>query len=126
MGAFLRTTIASIVLILPISAQAQPMSSYQNSCRHVRAEAATLYAQCRRVNGTYNDSAIEIRGIANTNGNLQFTSMAQPSSYQLSCRRIRATGNTLTAACRRIDGSYHLSSTMIPGIANINGNLQYQ
>jgi hypothetical protein len=126
----LRSTLKSAVLILPIAfalpAQAQQMSTYQDSCSRIRVHGATLAADCRRMDGSFNETAIEIRGIANIDGSLQFSSMVQPSSYQLTCRHIRVTGATLTALCRRIDGSFHESSTLIPGIANIDGNLQYQ
>ena len=130
MHGFLSSTLKSAAVILPLAlampAHAQQMSSYQDSCHHIRVQGATLYADCRRIDGSFNNTAIEIRGIANIDGNLQFSSMAQPSSYQLTCRHIRVFGATLTALCRRIDGTWNESSTMIPGIANINGNLQYQ
>jgi hypothetical protein len=130
MHGLLRTTLKSVVLILPIAfalpAQAQQMSSYQDSCRHIRVHGATLSADCRRMNGSFNETAIEIRGIENIDGNLQFSSMVQPSSYQITCRHIRVTGATLTALCRRIDGTWNESSALIAGIANIDGNLQYQ
>jgi CVNH domain len=130
MHGFLRATLKSVVLILPIAfalpAQAQQMSSYQDSCRHIRVHGATLAADCRRMDGSFNETAIEIRGIENIDGNLQFSSMVQPSSYQITCRHIRVTGATLTALCRRIDGTWNESSALIPGIANIDGNLQYQ
>ena len=124
------TALRNGVLILAIAAAfpacAQPMSSFQDSCRHIRVERATLSADCRRIDGNFNQTAIEIRGIENINGNLQFSSMVKPSSYQLTCRHIRAAGSTLTALCRRIEGTFNESSILIPGVANINGNLQYQ
>jgi hypothetical protein len=127
---FLRNTLTTAALVLPIAlalpAQAQQMSTYQDSCRQIRVHGATLAADCRRMDGSFNETAIEIRGIANIDGNLQFSSMVDSSSYQRSCRHIRVTGATLTAVCRRIDGSFIESSILIPGIANIDGNLQYQ
>jgi hypothetical protein len=130
MHGFLRSTLKSAALVLPTTfafpAQAQQVSSYQDRCRHIRVHGATLAAECRRMDGSFNDTAIEIRGIANIDGNLQFSSMADSSSYQITCRHIRVIGATLTAVCRRMDGSFNESSTLIPGIANIDGNLQYQ
>jgi hypothetical protein len=121
-----------LAVVLPIfsavaaPAQAQNMSSYQDSCRHVRVEGATLFADCRRRDGSFNDTSIAIPGIANIDGNFQFQGMGQASSYQMSCRHIRVTGSTLSAKCRRMDGSWDETSILIPGIANIDGNLQYQ
>jgi hypothetical protein len=132
MRGFLQTTIRNGLTALPmvcalaLPAHAQSMSSYQDSCRHIRVAGDTLSADCRRMDGSFNETAIEIRGIENINGNLQFNGMDQPSSYQLSCRHIRVAGSTLTAVCRRIDGGYNETSIPIPGIANIDGNLQYQ
>jgi hypothetical protein len=130
MHGFLRSILKSAVLVLPfalaIPAEAQQMSTYQDSCRQIRVHGATVAADCRRMDGSFNETAIEIRGIANIDGNLQFSSMVQPSSYQLTCRHIRVIGATLTAVCRRMDGSWNESSILIPGIANIDGNLQYQ
>jgi hypothetical protein len=62
------------VLIAAIAgaACAQPMSSFQDSCRHIRVEGATLSADCRRIDGSFNETAIEIPGIAYINGNLQY------------------------------------------------------
>jgi hypothetical protein len=124
------STLKAAAFILPLAvmmpAQAQQMSTYQDSCRQIRVHGATLAADCRRMDGGFNETAIEIRGIANIDGNLHFSSMVDSSSYQLTCRRIRVIGATLTAVCRRIDGSFNESSILIPGIANIDGNLQYQ
>jgi hypothetical protein len=48
------------------------MSTHRDSCRHTRVHAATLAADCRRMDGSVNETVIEIRGIANIDGNLQY------------------------------------------------------
>ena len=47
------------------------------------------------------------------------------SSYQSSCENIKITGTTLSARCRRVNGSTKSTSILIRGIENLNGNLTY-
>ncbi|MDZ8222496.1 MULTISPECIES: CVNH domain-containing protein [unclassified Nostoc] len=119
----------AIIATIPINAAfAAPtdLSSYQNSCRNIDVSGATLTASCRRINGTYNSTSILIRGIFNGNGVLLYTSNPRSaSSYQNSCRNINVAGATLTASCRRINGTYNSTSILIKGIDNINGVLRY-
>ncbi|MCC5666707.1 CVNH domain-containing protein [Nostoc sp. CHAB 5784] len=101
-------------------------STYQNSCRNIGAAGATLTASCRRRNGSFNRTSILIRGIDNIDGNLRYSSRpTAASSYQASCRNIGVTGATLTASCRRRNGTFNRTSILIRGIDNINGNLRY-
>ncbi len=50
---------------------------------------------------------------------------AQTSSFQDSCNRISIVGDTLSANCRRVNGSSKKTSIRIRGIANDNGNLVF-
>lgn len=50
---------------------------------------------------------------------------SSPSSYQSSCRNISVAGATLTASCRRRNGTYNPTSILIRGIYNNDGNLRY-
>jgi hypothetical protein len=120
-----------------VDARAQPASSFQLSCQNIRVTASaftppTLYAECRRVDGSLNQTSILIRGITNLNGHLYFTGMDQASSFQGSRinisvdNRIGVPGNTLVADCRREDGGFNFTSILIPGIGNNNGILVYQ
>ena len=118
----LASFLVSVFCALP-TAHAQP-SSYPASCRNISISGATLTASCRRIDGTYNKTSILLQGIANTNGVLT-ADPGQAASFQNSCRQIEVAGATLTASCRRIDGTYNNTSFLIPGIANINGVLQY-
>ncbi|MCC5627214.1 CVNH domain-containing protein [Nostoc sphaeroides CHAB 2801] len=101
-------------------------STYQNSCRNIGVTGATLTANCRRRNGTFNRTSILIRGIDNINGNLRYgSSPTAASSYAASCQNIRVSGATLRANCRTRNGRLNSTSILIRGIDNINGNLRY-
>jgi hypothetical protein len=100
-------------------------SSFQQSCNNIQVAGSTLSASCRRVDGSSNNTSILIRGLANNNGVLQFTGTGQ-SSFQDSCSDISVAGSTLSANCRKMDGSFNRTSILIPGIANNNGVLVHQ
>jgi CVNH domain len=111
--------------ILSSPAHAVSPSSYQSSCRNIRISSDLLSASCRTIAGSYRNSSIRIQGIENRDGYLYFTRLGVASSYQRSCRNIGIAGATLTASCRRINGTYRGTSIFIPGIKNINGDLSY-
>lgn len=123
---FLPVCVAIASLSVAVSANAQPASTYQMSCTNIGAAGSTLFATCRRIDGSFNKTQIQIPGVENINGQLRFNGMGYKSTFQDSCGEIRVTGSTLSAACRRIDGSINRTSIPVFGIANINGNLQYQ
>lgn len=101
-------------------------TGYQSSCNRVSVIGATLQAVCRRLDGSYRPSSIVLQGIENVDGQLQVTQPGQPATFQSSCRRVHVTGATLSARCRRLDGSYQTTSVVIQGLANIDGMLRYQ
>jgi hypothetical protein len=107
------------------SAHAQAPSSFQRSCRDITVSGAVLSAVCRRMDGSWNRTAIQIDGIENIDGHLRVTG-GGPSSYQRSCRNMAANGDVLFANCRRMDGSWRPTDIHIPGIANIDGVLRYE
>jgi hypothetical protein len=47
-------------------------STFQDSCRNARVEGDRLTARCQRTDGSYERSAIRIRGINNDNGRLVY------------------------------------------------------
>jgi hypothetical protein len=49
--------------------------------------------------------------------------LAQQASFQSSCTNISVVGATLTATCRRVNGTLNQTSIVLRGIANINGRL---
>jgi hypothetical protein len=104
-------------------AQADP-SSFQRSCGNIGVSGDLLFADCRRIDGSWTQTSIRIPGIENIDGDLEYTGGA--SSFQRSCDRIGVSGDMLFAECRRIDGSWNSTSIAIPDIANIDGRLEYQ
>src|SRR5688500_14205777 len=119
-------SVLAISISLPSTpTEAQPLSTFQNSCRNIRVTGNTLFARCLRANLTPNDTSILIRGIDNINGVLQVGNLNNLSTYQNSCSNIQIYGITLVARCRRINGTFNLTSVLVPGINNNNGNLSY-
>ena len=115
-----------ISTVCGMQAQAESASSYQNSCNRIQVIGSTLTASCRRMDGSFSNASILIRGIHNNNGVLQFGGMGQASSFQNSCRNIEVVGSTLSANCRRMDGGFNRTTILIRGIHNNNGVLVYQ
>lgn len=111
--------------LLSATADAQD-ASYQSSCNRVSVTGATLQAVCRRLDGSRQPTSIVLQGIENADGQLQFTQPGQPATFQSSCRHARVTGATLSARCRRLDGSYQSTSVVIQGLVNVDGTLAYQ
>jgi hypothetical protein len=74
-----RSIISAIVLLVLLAGaapvNAQPASSYVSSCRHIGVVGKTLFAQCRRKNGSFERTLLPIAGVENHDGALQFTSM---------------------------------------------------
>lgn len=123
-GLFLASLI-SIACATAWSARAQSASTYQMSCSNIQIAGSTLSASCRRNNGSFDNTSILVRGIENVNGVLQSNGLVQASTFQNSCTDIGVAGSTLSANCRRLDGSFNRTSILIPGIENSNGVLRY-
>lgn len=47
-------------------------SSFQSSCKRISVSGDRLSAGCRRANGSFRDTSINIPGIKNNNGNLTY------------------------------------------------------
>jgi hypothetical protein len=127
-----RLSLTLVILIVCTTwyARAQsvpPASSFARSCENIHVTRDTLYADCRRGDGSLNSTSILIKGIRNVEGNLNFSAMDEPSSFQNSCSDIRvgSGGNTLEAWCKQSGGGSNKTSIPIPGIANNNGVLVY-
>ncbi|MDQ4121945.1 MAG: CVNH domain-containing protein [Acidobacteriota bacterium] len=102
-------------------------STFHETCTNISVNGNVLMAECQRENGRYRRSSIEIRGIHNDNGNLEYTRNSRDrSTFHESCRNVRLDERgRLTARCERMDGSYSRTSIMLRGIHNNNGRLEY-
>ena len=55
-----------------------------------------------------------------------FAKATDPSTYQDSCTNPSVSGATLTAVCRKKDGSFNTkTSILVRGVDNVNGKLTY-
>jgi hypothetical protein len=118
--------VVSLLLAFDGPASAQSASTYAASCRHIGVVGKTLFADCRRLDGSFKRTDLPIAGIENRDGALRYTSMYQASTFQDACEDIEVAGKVLSAKCRRIDGGFSKTSIVIPGIENGDGNLQYR
>lgn len=116
---------AGFPALLTPTADAQDVG-YQASCNRIAVIGATLEARCRRLDGSYQRTSIVLQGIENVDGQLQLSQPGQAATFQSSCRGIHVIGATLSARCRRLDGSYQHTSVVVEGISNIDGTLRYQ
>ena len=91
-GSIILIACGAMLVVIPNDALAESTSSstYQNSCRNIQVNEATLSARCSRANGGTNTTSIQSRGIENRNGTLTYLSDATDSSnYQNSCQNIQ-------------------------------------
>ena|SRR5215469_18800804 len=74
LGALTAFLLAGAVYIQPAQAQPGPQGSYLNSCRHVGMEGDRLIADCRRMDGNWERTVLDIDrcvgDIGNVNGHL--------------------------------------------------------
>ena len=74
LGAFAALLLAGAIYAQPAHAQPAPQGSYLDSCTNVGMAGDRLFADCRRMDGTWRRSALDVSGcrggIANINGHL--------------------------------------------------------
>jgi CVNH domain len=74
LGAFTALLLVGGISAEPAHAQAAPQGSYLNSCTHVGIEGDRLFADCRRTDGAWQRTVLDIDrcagDIANLNGRL--------------------------------------------------------
>ena len=74
LGAFAALLLAGAMYIQPADAQTAPQGSYLNSCRHVGMDRDKLSADCRRADGGWQRTVLDVDrcvgDIANVNGRL--------------------------------------------------------
>jgi CVNH domain len=60
LGAFTALLLAGAVYIQPAHAQSAPQGSYLDSCRHIGMEGDRLFADCRRVDGGWQRTVLDV------------------------------------------------------------------
>ncbi|KAL8789101.1 MAG: hypothetical protein Q9213_001364 [Squamulea squamosa] len=96
--------------------------SFDLSCRNIRLDGSTLYAACRRVNGSYVTSSLELDTIiGNINGVLKWGH----KNFSLSAKNVRLEDHVLKADLRTLSGSYIAGELQLgSNISNIGGMLK--
>src|SRR5262245_3702025 len=92
-----------------------PPGPYRTSCRGIRTDGWLLKATCQRNNGSWRDTALDLRGcdrsVVNDDGRLRCggsggSSRIPAGSYARSCTDIRVRNGMLRANCRGNDGRW--------------------
>ena len=68
----LHAVLLALACAAPGGAQAQSLSSYQQSCNQIGVAGDTLFANCRRMDGGFSRTSIAIPCIANIDGRLRY------------------------------------------------------
>jgi hypothetical protein len=71
----------------------------------------------------FTNSVMILSVVAGGLGLASIPAQAQQASFQSSCTNIAIVGATITATCRRADGTFNQTSIVLSGIANVNGRL---
>jgi CVNH domain len=97
-----------------------PPGSYIATCKEVTFTPTEItHAACRTISGSFRVGSLILQGcltpVVNQDGFLDCDcdkggAAAPPGSYRRTCHGIRMNGSTLSAQCRRTDGSYTASS----------------
>ena len=70
LGAFTAVLLAGAIYVQPAHAQPAPQGSYINSCTHIGMRGDRLFADCRRTDGSWGRTALDVSGCAGDIGNL--------------------------------------------------------
>jgi hypothetical protein len=70
LGAFTAALLAGAIFVQPVQAQPAPQGSYINSCRHIGIRGDRLFADCRRMDGSWQRTALDVAGCVGDIGNL--------------------------------------------------------
>ena len=123
------TTQQSIAKLLLLCAlflgMTQAAGNFSQTCNSLRYSNGALFASCRKRNGSYSLTVINLNAIiSNRNGSLVWDAIN--GKYLNTCRNNRFGGTTLGASCAKPNGTYLLTSIDLnERIANIDGRLYY-
>lgn len=98
---------------------------FSKSCYNSEVKDSVLYSNCRRINGSYNNTKIDLNPfIENVDGVLKW----QPRNFIQTCRNTALSGSSvMVAQCKKRNQVWNDTSIDLDDrIANIDGNLQYQ
>lgn len=98
--------------------------SFSKSAQSAHLKGSHLHAQVRRVDGSWNDSKINLdHHIGNDNGHLVWGA----ENFSQSCQNITIhDGHKLKCEARRVDGSWnHTEINLDDKIGNNNGDLVF-
>lgn len=108
-----------------LTGNAWATGEFSRTCTNINVDGSTLTADCERINGSYNDTSINLDNfIGNIDGTLEWGY----SEFSLTCNEVGLAGsNRLRAECRKRDqsplGSY---INLDEHIANIDGRLEFE
>ncbi len=101
------------------------LSNYQDTCKNISISGNVLTANCYSLTGQSRQTSIKLKGVENINGELRVTDINKPSNFQDTCNNISINGNELSASCGKLNGQSRQTSTVLNGIENDNGILEY-
>ena len=91
LGAFVALLLAGAMYVQPAHAQPAPQGSYLNSCTHVGMDRDKLIADCRRMDGSWQRTVLDVDrctgDIANLNGRLSCNRGGMQEGYGASGRQ---------------------------------------
>lgn len=101
-----------------------PAGTYPGSCRNLNVEKNTLYATCRKVDGSWKEANLQLGRcnyqIYNSDGALACT--LPYGTYQRSCQNARVVNGMLYASCKSSGGDWVDSSTPVACGRDLNNN----
>jgi hypothetical protein len=112
-----------------------PPGTYRQTCRSIRSDGWYLKATCQRTDGSWRNSALDLRGcdrsVVNDDGRLRCgdqggSSNIPQGSYARSCTDIRVKNGMLRCECRSNAGTWYRNELSIHAcrrFANRNGRL---
>ncbi len=120
LGGLAASLLVGAIYIQPAQAQPAPQGSYLNSCTHVGMDRDRLIADCRRVDGSWQRTALDVDrcqgDIANINGRLSCnrgpavgTARAAGETYATTMATARAAGRS----CAKSAGRNALASSIL-------------
>lgn len=113
-----------VLLALTVTSKLKKTSqNYNQTCRSMWVSGSTLAGSCQKMDGSWINAAFNLDyNVTNNDGTLRWAS--SNGNFSQSCSNIGLSGSTLTASCRRMNGSWvNTSINLNDRIDNTNGGL---